>query len=296
MYKRFSTTLSLNTALAFADGQFALANSLYGPFLIIDPQGALKDASISVSSATEASSTTSKKTFNNVLYTKLSMYKPTNVVVYASNGSLFSSSGSFLFKITPVARQGFLAKIDLETSIAVSGVLKRTDATVYESYSSPIYKVTLDENGVDVKSIEIDPSSFFFTDIDGRFILSDLKAGLYMIDLEVGGEWYAAFFEVPEVESPGYVLLYKDYISDKVMGLAVTEKYNIKTFDESYAGSVYIENDVFMTENEYWEMLFTIVDENTYNFDDWEFEEDYNDYEQITQVTSKVNDSESPLS
>ena len=43
-------------------------------------------------------------------------------------------------------------------------------------------------------------------------------------------------------------------------------------------------------------MLFAIQSEDTYNFDDWEFEEDYKEYEQITQVTSKVNDSETPLS
>lgn len=282
-YTRFSTTLSLNTALAFADGEFAMANSMYGPFLLISPEGNLKKASISVASATDSSAATAKKVFGNVLYNRLSMYKNNNVVVYASNGSLFSSAGSFLFKITPVARQGFLARVHLEASIAVSGVLRRDSDLVYDSYSSPIYKVTLDENGTDVSSIEIDSSSYFFTDIDGRFILSDLSAGIYMIDLESNGEWYAAFFEIPTSEQAGYVALYKDYNAENLLGQDVTEKYNIKSFDDSYAGSIYLEPDRLITEEEYWDLLFSIQ-MDSYETENWDFEdeEDMMVYQMVT--------------
>lgn len=275
-YTRFSTTLSLNTAIAFADGEFAMTNSLYGPFLIISPEGNLKKSSISVASATDSNSSTSKKTFGNVLHTRLGMYKGNNIAVYASNGSLFSSSGSFLFKITPVARQGFLARISLESSIAVSGVIKRNSDTVYDSYSSPIYRVVVNENGTDVDLIEIDSSSYFFTDIDGRFILSDLKPGVYMFDLESNGQWYAAFFEVPSIDKVGYVALYKDYVAgDRLNGENVMERYNVKSFDESYAGSVFIELDRFISETEYWDMLFSIQqDEYDFFSDDMWFMDD----------------------
>ncbi|MBP5552027.1 MAG: hypothetical protein J6X41_01445 [Spirochaetales bacterium] len=266
-YTRFNTSFSINTALAFADGYFAMTNSLYGPFMIVAPQSSLKKASISVSNAIDSSASVSRKTFGNVLYTRLSMYKANNIVVFASNGSLFTSSGSFLFKATPVARQGFLARISLESSIAVSGILRHDASTPYDSYSSPIYDVTIADDGVSVANMEIDTDSYFFTDIDGRYILSDLKSGTYMIDLNVDGQWYAAFFEVPSVDKPGYVALYKDFDATELAeDSEIMQKYDVKTFDESYAGSLYLEIDQYITEEEYWDMLFQIADWE----DDWE--------------------------
>ena len=271
-YSRFNTSLSINTALAFADGYFALANSLYGPFMIVAPQSSLKKASISVSNAVDSSASVSRKTFGNVLYTRLSMYKANNIVVFASSGSLFTSSGSFLFKATPVARQGFLAKITLESSIAVSGILKHDESTPFDSYSSPIYDVVIGDDGVSVASLEINTDSYFFTDIDGRYILSDLRSGIYMIDVNIDGQWYAAFFEVPSVESPGYVALFKDFnASELEEGSEIMQKYDVKTFDDSYAGSLYLAIDQYITEEEYWDMLFEIAD------DDWDWDEDWED-------------------
>ena len=276
-------TFSINTALAFADGYFALTNSLYGPFIIVAPQSSLKKASISVSNAIDSSASVSRKTFGNVLYTRLSMYKPNNIVVFASNGSLFTSSGSFLFKATPVARQGFLAKISLESSIAVSGILRHDAATPYDSYSSPIYDVTIADDGVSVANMEIDTDSYFFTDIDGRYILSDLKSGTYMIDLNVDGQWYAAFFEVPSTDKPGYVALYKDFDASILEeGSEIMQKYDVKTFDESYAGSLYLEIDSYITEEEYWDMLFQIADWED-EWEDWddELDEDSSQYQTV---------------
>ena len=293
-YSRFNTSFSLNTALAFADGYFAMTNSLYGPFMIVAPQSSLKKASISVSNAIDSSVSVTRKTFGNVLYTRLSMYKANNIVVFASNGSLFTSSGSFLFKATPVARQGFLARIALESSIAVSGILKHDESTPYDSYSSPIYNVVIADDGVGVASLEINTESYFFTDIDGRYILSDLKSGIYMIDVNIDGQWYAAFFEVPSVENPGYVALYKDFNASELEdGVEIMQKYDVKTFDDSYAGSLYLEIDQYITEEEYWDMLFQIADDNWDWDEDWEddWDEDWEDEEVDTSQYQTVENS-----
>ena len=284
-YTRFSTSVSFNTALAFADGAFAMTNSLYGPFMIVSPESSLKGATLSVSSTASTDTGVNRKTFGNVLYTRLSMYRANNIVVYASNGSLFTSAGSFLFKVTPYARQGFLARIALEASVAVSGVLKQSQDIVYDSYSSPIYRVTLAEDGVSVQNIEIDRSSYFFTDVDGRFILSDLKSGLYMIDLNINGQWYGAFFEIPTVEKAGYVAIYKDFDASTVdQSKYVTEKYDIRTYDPSYAGSVYFALDSYMTEDEYWKFLFSLSGneefEDDWDWDDWDDEAVETEYQE----------------
>ena len=301
VYTRFTTSLSFNTAIAFADGEFAMTNSLYGPFLIVSPQNSLKNATVSVASTASTDSGVRRKTFGNVLFTRLTMYKANNVVVFASNGSLFTSSGSFLFKLTPTARQGFLAKVRLEASIAVSGVLLHSPDSPYDSYSSPIYNVTLASDGVGVESIEIDNESYFFTDIDGRFILSDLKSGLYMIDLNVDGQWYAAFFEVPSTEDAGYVAIYKDFDASRPDALS-SAKYDIRTFDDSYAGSVYLAFDKYMTEDEYWNFLFSLSNsgsEDEWDFDsledDWEsWEDDWESFDDSAYDTSEYQEYAAP--
>ncbi|MBR5668120.1 MAG: hypothetical protein IKX15_00750, partial [Spirochaetales bacterium] len=272
-YTRFNTSISINTALAYADGYFALTNSLYGPFMIVAPQKSLKGATISVSNAMDSSASVSRKTFGNVLYTRLSMYKGNNIMVFASSGSLFTSSGSFLFKVTPVARQGFLAKISLEASIAVSGMLRHNPTSVYDSYSSPIYNVVIGKDGVSVESMEINKDSYFFTDVDGRYILSDLKSGVYMIDLNIDGQWYAAFFEIPVVDTPGYVALYTDFDASELdLSSEIMQKYDVKTFDPSYAGSLYLGIESYITEQEYWDMLFQLSSDASYTdeWDDWD--------------------------
>ena len=276
-YTRFATSVSLNTAIAFADGAFAMTNSLYGPFMIVSPESSLKGATLSVSSTSSTDSGVNRKTFGNVLYTRLSMYRANNIVVYASNGSLFTSAGSFLFKVTPYARQGFLARIRLEASVAVSGVMKQTPDIVYDSYSSPIYDVKLADDGVSVANIEINSSSYFFTDVDGRFILSDLKSGLYMIDLNINGQWYGAFFEVPTVEKAGYVAIYKDFDASTIdTTTIVTQKYDVRTYDSTYAGSVYFELEKYMTEDEYWNFLFSLSGYDEFE-DDWDWDDDWDD-------------------
>lgn len=269
-----STSVSLNTALAFADGSFAMTNSIYGPFLIVSPEKSLKGADISISSATDSNTQVSKKTLGNVLYSNLSMYKGNNVVVYASTGSLFSSSGSFLFKLTPVARQGFLAKVKLETSQTISGALFHTENSVYDTYSSPIYRVTLKDNGRDVEKIEIDNTIYLFTDIDGRFILSDIKPGVYMFDLDVNGKWYAAFFEVEE-SLDGKVSLLKNLYSQEIIDDEDDDcKYNIMTCDDTYAGQTYMAFDQKISEEDFWAILFSITDED-YGWDTWSAEDEY---------------------
>ena len=288
-FERQSTSISFNTALAFADGQFAITSSINSPFVIITPDKSLKGATISVSNALDMNATkASDKTFGNVLYTNLSMYKANNIVVFASTGSLFTSSGSFLFKATPVARQGFLAKIKLVSSVTVSGVLQHSGPMdTYDSYSSPVYRVELADNGIDVANLEIDQNTYFFTDVDGRFIISDQPAGIYMIDLNIDGEWYACFFEVPEVDKPGYVALYDDFVASNLdRSAAVMQKYNVKAFDDSYAGSIYLDVREFVTEEDYWNLLFSIPEYEDDNF--WaEYEaemaaQEQENYEQIT--------------
>ena len=126
--------------------------------------------------------------------------------------------------------------------------------------------------------MEINKDSYFFTDVDGRYILSDLQSGVYMIDLNVDGQWYAAFFEVPSVDTPGYVALYKDFDASQLdPNSEIMQKYDVKAFDSSYAGSLYLEIDSYITEQEYWDMLFQLSgdvyyedDLDNWDWDDWD--------------------------
>ena len=104
-----------------------------------------------------------------------------------------------------------------------------------------------------------------------------------MIDLNVDGQWYAAFFEVPSTDKPGYVALYKDFDASILEeGSEIMQKYDVKTFDESYAGSLYLEIDSYITEEEYWDMLFQIADWED-EWEDWddELDEDSSQYQTV---------------
>ena len=138
--------------------------------------------------------------------------------------------------------------------------------------ASPIYNVVIGKDGVGVESMEINKDSYFFTDVDGRYIISDLESGVYMIDLNVDGQWYAAFFEVPEVDTPGYVALFADFDASELdLSSEIMQKFDVKTFDSSYAGSLYLGIESYITEQEYWDMLFQIsADAYTDDWDDWD--------------------------
>lgn len=282
-YKRMTTTFTANTSLAFADGAFAISKSVNEAFLLVRPVGELKKSDISVARSLDSSPTLLRRPLGSALYNNISTNTKNTVVVFSTGSSDYSSGASFVYEISPRSRQAFLAKIDIQPSFTVSGLLLKADKTPYEQYSSPVYSVSTNEEGEEIMTR--DDSLYLFTDQDGRYILSDVLPGEYLFDLKVEDLWYSIRFTVPEVEAgkagKGRVLLLEQFwVADPELEerIIVKDVFTQELVDE--------ETDVFSTElvtgydatatlmieqrideETFWKIIFPPFEEDAWNFD-----------------------------
>ncbi len=278
-YTRSTTSLSLNTSFVFADGVFGMSRSVSENFLLVKPVGMLKGATVSVGRSLDSSPTVLKSVFGTSVYNNLSAYNRNHIVVYGNTSSLFGNSGSFVFEIVPQSRQGFVAKITMSPSYTVSGNLFHQDGTPYIQYSSPVYKMELDEQGMPMLTPVDD--YYLFTDQEGRYIISDMIPGNYLFDLSVGESWYAMLFTIPEFEGAEKETTSTVVILDDYQVGEVTHREDFQIFDEfgspiegeerdvfgtlladEYAGVVNLGVSEKMDEQKFWDTIFPSFDES----------------------------------
>ena len=197
-YDKMSTMISANTYVAYADGAFGMAKSVNEAFLLVKPVGELRSAEISIARSLDSSPVYLKRPLGSALYNNITTNARNSIVVFGSSSSMFGTGTSSVYEINPRSRQAFVATIDIAATYTVSGILYQADHTPYAQYSSPVYKVTMGSDGIEV--LTPDEELYLFTDIDGRYILSDVDPGDYLFDLDVDGLWYAVRFSVPEPE------------------------------------------------------------------------------------------------
>ena len=257
-YTNYTTTMSLNTAIAFADGHFGMARNISGSYLMVHPTGLMKKSDISIGKATAASSTQYPKIFGNVLYSGLSLYQHNGIVVFGSDSSMFGTGGTFLIGITPRPRQGFVKTITITPTVTISAILRKASGEPYVQYSSPVYKVETktDAEGNEVKTLVL-TADYLFTDDDGRFIQSNLEPGMYCIDLDATPDgssekvWYGLFFEVPELDEQSQVIILEDYQVDD------SSIESIDIASDLYVKSVLVKEVAREDEQSFWDTIFS---------------------------------------
>lgn len=260
-YSMFGTSLLVSTSFAFADGHFAMASSVGGPFLIVSPESKARNLGVSASYALNSNPIALEKTFGNFLYTGLSLYTPNNVFVSITQGELLSSNAS-LYRMTPYAMQGFIASIPYEVLTTATGVVS-IHGKALASYSSPVYMIRTADDEADAladgnPSVEVVDSAYVFTDDAGRFVLSELKAATYMFDLNIDGLHYAVMFDVPESVDAGYVLLLEDLPIGTASVSYETQRLLPASIADSYDGVFVLGNEGFVTEDEFWDIVFGV--------------------------------------
>lgn len=282
-YKRMTTTFTANTSLAFADGAFALAKSVNEAFFLIRPVGELKKSEVSVARSLDSSPTALGRTLGSALYNNISTNTKNTVVVFSTGSSDYSTGASFVYEISPRSRQAFMAKIDIQPSFTLSGILLKSDKSPYEQYSSPVYTLSTNAEGQEVMTR--DDALYLFTDQDGRYILSDVLPGDYLFDLKVDDLWYAVRFTVPEVQAgktgkDRVLLLEQFWVSDPALELRLIVK------DAFTQEQVQEEVDVFGTElvtgydatltldiverideEKFWKIIFPPFEQDAWSFD-----------------------------
>ncbi|NLZ77803.1 MAG: hypothetical protein GX911_07540, partial [Spirochaetales bacterium] len=285
---RMTTSLMLNTAVAYAGGAFGLGRNVSDTFLLVRPTGLLRKGQISVARSLDSSPTYLPKPFGSALYNGLSTNTTNTVAVFSGGPTEFSTGSSFIYSLSPRGRESFVATLRMQPAFTVSGVLLQKDGTPYIQYSSPIYRITIDEDGEEKH--DRDETLYLFTDLDGRFIINEVKAGSYLFDLKVDDQWYGVRFDVPDQDAKtmgiNTVLLYESYqvddpafegrvsYFDKIAVLLETEigedVFHVEMADE-YDARLTLEMVEQTDEESFWNTIFPSFEEDPFFGFDEEF-------------------------
>ena len=294
-----NTTATLSSALFFADGLFAINKSSASNFVILKPRGSYANNPISIGKTNSSNLNVLKTIFGNAVYTQLVGNSKNNLIAYGTSDSLYNSGGSFSFELNTNTRTGYAKTLDSPISYTVSGVLLQSDGSPFEQYSSPVYKLLVDENGVEY--LEPDEQLYLFTDLDGRFILSEVKPGTYLFDMSNGqNQWYGLYFTIGEdIKSKKSVILlntYKQEIQDEITNafeVASTDENadTVSTFGDKLASDYLdiIELSIEKYENEetFWNTIFPPLDEGV---DDFAFEDTAEDWQNNIDDSQQTDD------
>jgi outer membrane usher protein len=151
-----------------------------------------------------------------------------------------------------------------------------------------------------INYLEPDEQLYLFTDLDGRFILSDVSPGTYLFDMSAGNnQWYGLYFTVPETAQKNQnVLLLQDYqqaqqsedVSNAFDVVADQNADTVSTFGDELA-SDYLEIielpfDRYEDEQVFWDTIFPPLDEEA---TDLAFEDTASDWQNTLDDTQTMD-------
>ena len=195
-YKNYSASVSLSTSFAYAGGVLTMARSIGDNFMIIKPTGSIKSGKVSAARSMDNKATELRKIFGASVYTGITTNQRNNLVAYVTGKDSFANTETFTYELNPRSRAGYVVKVSVPPTYTVSAIIRNAEGAAYENFSSPLYRYITHEDGS--HELMKDPNLYLFSDLDGRFIISDLEVGTYFFDIQIGNDWYAVYFEVPE--------------------------------------------------------------------------------------------------
>jgi len=229
-YERFSTSISLNTALAYADGMLGITRSIADNFLLVRPGGSLKGSKIAVTRTMTTEPTALPSLFGVGTYTGITTHQENNVVAYGIGDSIMGTSESFIFDFLPRPRQGYAVRISSEPTYSLVGTLLRTPTSAYSRYTTDLARVEVAENG-EVELV-LDETLYLFTDENGFFFISGIKAGEYQFSIflpnsEEDDPPIDVRFVVEELEDGDgpIVLMLEDFVASDIADALEIEAY-----------------------------------------------------------------------
>ena len=166
------TAVTAGTAVAFADGRFAVGRPISNGFAIIGTHSSLADSGVTIGSAQEE-----KRAYTDslgpALVSDISPYYPARVAYDVSNLPVGYDLGAGAFDLYPGYRSGYKLIIGSEYTITAFGVLADAKGepialltgTAYEDGHPDDHKITI------------------FTNRTGRFGAQGLRPGRWIIDM-----------------------------------------------------------------------------------------------------------------
>lgn len=266
-FTRFSTSMSLNTSFAYAGGLFGMTRSVSDNFLLVKPGGAMKGSDIAVTRTMTSEPQALPKLFGVGTYTSISTHQQNNVVVYGIGDSLMGSSESFIYDFLPRPRQGYAVRVSSELTYSLVGTLLRSPQAAYSRYTTDLARIELSEDGEE--TLVFDETLYLFTDEQGFFFISGIKAGEYQFSLFLPGSTEEdppidvrfTVEDAEDVDQP-LVLLLETFIASEIAEALEFEFYQSlmgevvesSVFDED--GNFRLEITESMDELDFWDNYY----------------------------------------
>lgn len=240
-FDRTRLSLSLSTSTLFADGLFTMASSIPSNFLLIRQKGILKDNELSLGIAGSSASITPDRVLGTYMYSGLSSTNNTSLSIYSTSEDSFSASEVFDITVPASRRKGFVLRLDADASYTVSALVY-ADGVLWTNGSSPLYRVSEDEEGNEVLERT---DLYLFTDAEGRFSVSGLENGEYAFDVPSGSSWYSYRFTVDEnPDNSALIHLYETFTMDDTVP------------QSPYSASGHYSYTRSLTNEDFWLMLY----------------------------------------
>lgn len=182
-FSRFSTSIAVQTAFAYANGLFGMTRAIADNFLLVKPQGAWEGKDVVVARTMESNPHIVPSLFGVSTYTSLIAGQQNNLMIYGVDESLAGSSTPFLYHLLPQHRTGYAVRVHAKVAYAVAGTLLYSPHTPYKQYATDLLRVEVDEQGTE--TLVLDETLYLFTDEHGFFFISGLTPGEYQFKLSV---------------------------------------------------------------------------------------------------------------
>lgn len=268
-FERFTTSVSLGTSFAYADGLLGISRSVADNFLLVKAGGELAKGGIAVTRTMSSQPDQLPSLFGTSAYTAISPHVKNNVVIYGTSDSAIGSSESFIYDFTPRPRQGYSLRISADATYTVVASLLQSDVKAYSRYTAPVAKVEKDESGAEYL-IE-DESLYLFTDENGFFLISGLKTGAYEISLYLPGSTeddeplrLRFFIEADPRDEDKRVLVLQNFNAERVAQELEDEEFarmaqELARFESGvldYDGTYHLQVEQMLTEVQFWDEYY----------------------------------------
>ncbi len=244
-----------------------MTRSVSDNFLLVKPGGAMKGSDIAVTRTMTSEPQALPKLFGVGTYTSISTHQQNNVVVYGIGDSLMGSSESFIYDFLPRPRQGYAVRVSSELTYSLVGTLLRSPQAAYSRYTTDLARIELSEDGEE--TLVFDETLYLFTDEQGFFFISGIKAGEYQFSLFLPGSTEEdppidvrfTVEDAEDVDQP-LVLLLETFIASEIAEALEFEFYQSlmgevvesSVFDED--GNFRLEITESMDELDFWDNYY----------------------------------------
>ncbi len=218
-YSQFTTTASVYTAIAYADGYFGLSRPIGDSFVIVAPGQEAEGLVLGIRQSSNRM-ISSDNIFNTLVIPTLSSYSSNRVSVEILELPEMLDPGSTVTTLNPGYRQGAVFKIENESSVYLTGRLLFTDHVP----AGMVFGTVVDKNNP-----ESEPE-MMFTDQNGTFFIYGLKTGLFELKIQNTG-WNNLLLKI----EPGTSGLYD--IGDLYLEIPSTQQSQTEKLVTTFTGS-----------------------------------------------------------